>query len=88
MVECHICQKHYPREVGLKLHLRWTHKLVNLTCEHCNRTFEKVPQLRTHIKDTHERDNDAFSCDQCEYKTWRKSLLKNHIESLHLEIFM
>ena len=95
MFQCHLCVLDFEREVGLKIHLRSKHNEYTLLddpvtseytldCDRCGKKYEKVCQLRLHKKLTHDKVEDAYSCELCDFKTNLKSNLKYHVELKHL----
>ena len=51
-----------------------------LRCEKCNRTFEKLTDMKKH-KNEHKAKNDTFDCDQCEKKFNEEWKLCAHVKT-------
>jgi len=75
---CDLCDKHFPREFGLRVHQR-THgiKVVSeYSCSYCLRIFSSSSALSRHSV-THTGVK-AFQCRTCERSFTRKDILQNH----------
>jgi transcription elongation factor Elf1 len=55
-----------------------------LCCPFCDRVEEHANTLYYHIKREHEKKFD-YECKYCEYKTYSKSILDQHIKNKHPE---
>jgi len=53
-----------------------------ICCPHCNVTKNAVNTMYYHIKREHTKNFD-HQCDHCEYKTYSKSILDQHVRNQH-----
>ena len=58
-----------------------TSRTNEFTCGECSRTFDKLPQLTRHHRDTHVK---KFRCTKCDYRCGRKADMERH-EGTHAE---
>ena len=54
-------------------------------CDQCQKDFSSKINLRSHIKDVHDKIKQ-FACSSCEVKISRNSSLKLHIKAVHDKI--
>merc|ERR1712150_113451 len=55
---------------------------TELQCRECEKTFASNPNLKAHIKGTHEKIKD-FNCNECDYSSSYKSHVTRHIKFKH-----
>jgi len=95
---CNICQFTTKTVEEIRSHIQLTHgeKLMEefstksknegviYSCDHelCNFTTANKLSLSSHKK----RHSEMFYCDQCEYSSWNKLLLKRHHQTKHDKI--
>ena len=71
----------------IRVHMKWTHKIENgkicrIGCKKCtegeeHKKCDKIGRERTNIE-------GKFACNECEYKSDVKQVIKTHTESKHL----
>ena len=80
--ECPVCQQKLNTEMGLKTHLRSHSNIAQskkYACDLCDSSFTNVIALKNHTR-THTNNEDIeVKCEHCDYKTWRKEEMKQHI---------
>ena len=67
-------------------HKRRSHKVFGQhLCTYCGKIKKTKEELKSHIKGFHEVDKTdlKFACDQCDFRHWRKLVVKNHNLRVH-----
>ena len=95
---CDECDKVYTKHMLLTSHKIEVHnfnplkkelseeeKAKMFQCPDCGLYLKTSFILKAHMK-THDTENFNFHCDQCDYKTYAKSVLKLHVRRKHLKI--
>jgi KRAB domain-containing zinc finger protein len=72
--KCGQCPYIGPSDRDVREHVKLKHTQKNIFCLHCPRTFNKVIQLKTHVKSNHT----LFRCDVCEVEFQFMRTLKKH----------
>ncbi|XP_033231798.1 zinc finger protein 726-like [Belonocnema kinseyi] len=92
--ECKFCGKLFTRKYGRSLHMRVVHLKTNTqssqarhNCDKCSRSYKWPHGLNRHKRLEHSASKPQFICDNCGYKTNRKSTLSTHVTSRHLQIY-
>ena len=78
-VQCTFCPKKLVSTVMLEMHIKRSHGELQgkeYTCSTCGIVKHSLELLRSHEK-THQ--TGSFSCEFCDYKTYRKGNLKSHL---------
>lgn len=58
---------------------------ASLTCNVCEKSFDRTHHLKVHIKTVHERIK-SFGCEKCPKRFGQKSHLKRHVKEVHLRV--
>ena len=84
--KCHICDYKTNFKQLLKIHVDGIHEGITYQCSipSCGSVFKYQANMRAHIKNIHGRQKRKYSCDKCEFKADRRSLIDQHIQSQHL----
>ena len=82
--KCSHCDFKATNENSLKYHIdHYHHK-----CDICTRVLRTVSQLRTHIRDIHDKQNGTMiECGTCKFSSLSKKHLETHIRRHHQELF-
>ena len=85
--ECDVCDKTYPYQTGLIVHKRKEHlKLETDKCDICSKEFKTREGLKRHELTAHvdpEGQQKNIHCEMCDYKTYWKEKLNQHIKRVH-----
>ena len=54
---------------------------VNLTCDHCDKSFQKKQNLKRHIRTHIKTSTESFSCEICDKRFFRKDNMMAHNKS-------
>ena len=80
--ECDLCQTNL-------VSMNQKHKCVKNKssyerfCSICKKTYSSLSAWSKHIKTKHSETNEVFMCDKCEYSSYAKHLLTQHIRNVH-----
>ena len=81
--ECPICQHKLSTETDLRRHQRTMHsnipQIKKYVCDLCDSTFINSAALKSHAKTHTDNEDSEVKCEHCEYKTWRKGEMKQHV---------
>ena len=91
--KCPYCEEVLKSSVHMRIHIMEAHKKVekvamnlkmDFSCQVCGKQFKNRACWYNH-KRTHEKDEnkDKFQCDECDFKTYLKKNLTNHITRHH-----
>ena len=75
-----MCKCSFSMVTKLLRHKKKCHH-VDLKCDECNKTFEKIHYFVMHLKN-HKKEK-SFVCDVCGFATIGKSIMTNHKLSKH-----
>ena len=82
---CDQCSYSGYGKFRLKRHIRSVHKMKNIKCKFCDKTYNSTEGLQKHEKLIHPQeinpDSELLFCDQCDYQgygIWRVSFKKTH----------
>lgn len=79
---CDVCdQIFYDRAEYTKHRKSHIEVEASLTCNICNKTFDKPKNLSEHIRLQHKADGKLNKCDICNKEFINVSLLKNHVKT-------
>ena len=79
--ECTVCQKKCVSTPMLKIHMDTVHdklKGETFTCSCCGKICESIRHLKRHER-AHQEPTGSFSCELCDYKTYKEKSLRTHI---------
>jgi len=80
--DCEMCNAQYTTNQGLMDHVNYIHtKEVLYVCEECN--FSDYSRQKVYNHNLKEHNLDKYKCPDCEYKTYKVSSFKRHIQSVH-----
>jgi len=82
--ECDICGLRYSRMFNLKRHKESLHVPVNtiVGCPHCSSTFNRIDNLRQHIKIVHNNQQHKV-CPVCGKEFARLATMQQHLSVQH-----
>ena len=89
---CQQCDKKYSNGRYLKKHIHLTHadKEVALKdilqCQHCEYETHKRTNLILHKRVKHGKERKRDSCKECGHKTFVRSQMRTHIQTMHADI--
>lgn len=77
---CFFCQKVYPQQANLKIHMKNIHcKKEKFHCDLCPKFYHTKNSIYYHMRQAHVEKR--FSCKVCGYQTFHKSWLELHEKS-------
>ena len=84
VTSCHICNRTFTTQEGLKHHLKYVHEKSPkpFLCDKCDKSFRSNSDLQRHIKFIHEGIKE-FQCDKCDYFATTSQNLTQHKNSVH-----
>ena len=86
---CHQCEEKFKQRSALKKHTMAKHLGVKLTCQYCEKEFQRQHRLNLHERKCQEvskTDEVRYPCPHCK-ETYRfQNSLKHHTRSKHLGI--
>jgi len=59
--------------------------MAEFNCEHCNKTFGRKFNLKTHINTVHLKQQN-FKCEHCDKTFGEKCNLNKHVNTIHLKL--
>lgn len=86
--QCELCPKVFSDEIKLYKHVTYLHgygkERKSHCCEECGKVFRSVGSLKYHQR-VHQRESSLkpYSCDVCGKFFIRRSMLRNHITTIH-----
>ena len=84
-LNCKICDKSFHYKQNLKVHIKRNHDKKIFNCDQCNFSASLNSFLKQHLL---IHGDPTIKCEDCEYKTTRKSCLNRHRKIQHnQEIF-
>ena len=81
---CHVCCKKFSYNSILQQHVNSLHKGVKYNCSQCSFQSSHPGNLKSHVKDVHEKINDLI-CDHCDLRFSQAGNLKRHVKVRHNE---
>jgi len=80
--QCEICDKTFAEKTQMMSHIQNVHTNVKkIKCQFCPEMFKNERYLNSHMK-VHVK---KFRCDQCDFGTNDKGVLKRHQDTIHRE---
>jgi len=80
---CEECGEKKKTKASLTNHIEANHK-ERIPCDQCGKMYGTKDCLKLHLKQEHG-DHEDFQCTECEYKTRKKELFRQHVERRHTE---
>ncbi|XP_075224325.1 uncharacterized protein LOC142326076 isoform X6 [Lycorma delicatula] len=84
---CNLCNKTFPRLVGLKRHNKTVH-MINPdfhNCKECGRLFTSLAYAKLHYLRVHKQKDRPFVCNICDKKFKVKTHLETHVKCVHID---
>ena len=84
--KCDRCGKLFKHNDRLKDHIRLDHEKAPLKCNEpgCDAVYLYSSGLRVHKNKIHK--GIEISCTECDFKSYKKCLVKNHFENKHMNL--
>ena len=82
-LECHLCDKKFPNQKMLEIHMERHNPSRLFQCDVCNKQFKQNFTLKEHLR-LHNED-DQIACDKCPKKFISMRRLNKHNESSHMD---
>ena len=86
---CQDCGQEFYDKQRLNIHTKTVHerrigkKWHICNYEHCDQSFDKMGQLRKHMKNDHISDKAKYPCSECDNKYNNQQALISHINIVH-----
>lgn len=82
---CKYCGKTFADRKRLKIHIKDTHSSRRFQCQTCGKLLKTKRLLNRHKEREHtEKDTShQLKCDKCDYSTYVKLNLMNHLKHVH-----
>ena len=82
--QCNICNKMLTSRGSYSRHKRNFHPeaMKDFLCRKCDERFTSRNDMMTHVFKAHF---NGYQCDQCDFRCYRKRLLSDHINVVHLK---
>lgn len=79
---CPRCPQTFLTRHGFQTHVRFGHENEkNFPCKFCPKRFSVPANMRRHVVTRHPENKEAInSCDTCEYKSYSKANLVEHVK--------
>ena len=92
ILNCSICEKEFKSAVTMEEHFKTQcHNIVKtecrnieFNCKFCSTKWNSHLSLELHIMEIHMKR--MFSCDQCNYLSYKKEHVKRHINFIHKQL--
>ena len=82
-ISCNICDKSFHYDQNLKVHIKRNHDKKIFNCDQCNFSASLNSFLKQHLS---IHGDPTIKCEDCEFKTKRKSDLNRHRKIQHSQI--
>ena len=83
--QCHLCDKKFRTKFILQRHLKTKHEKVQNLSHKDESRVGKSKGMK--YREKKKQEGICYTCGHCEYKTFGKQNLKNHVESIHIGVF-
>ncbi|CAG9319041.1 unnamed protein product [Blepharisma stoltei] len=83
-LQCHLCNKTFKCNKGLRQHLGKRHSQSNegVACHICGKSFKHKYAVKFHINQVHDKTT-RVSCPLCGKSIYNKYMLSQHMERMH-----
>ncbi|XP_035711565.1 gastrula zinc finger protein XlCGF8.2DB-like [Folsomia candida] len=83
VLQCHVCCRTFLSRHGLQNHIQVQHgNQRKFPCHLCGTILSTSSSLKRHIEAKHAANRELpHSCDKCEYRSYSKVNLANHVKS-------
>ena len=78
---CYDCNINFSEKRALRRHIKSKHEVINLGCEKCEYTTDRLDCLKRHIESKHYQNK--IKCPECSVQFSRKDNLVRHKLEYH-----